>query len=506
MTDLRRRDVLLSLGWGALALGAGGSRVAAWAQPRAGRGADLEPLVRKILRTPRAAVLELAEELVRSGVGWRELEAAIFLAAVREVRPRPPGSLSHAILLAEPVFQLAEAGPAGEELLPVLFHLDELKRSQERDAERGDWMLPLPPAASGDLGEEQARAELARALASFDGERADRAVTALFRRAGADATFAALWPAVVRDFGGLGHKAILGAHSASALARIGPEHGEPVVRALAWSLTEEFPRALLDDDDAAREAARGFPAAWRSGAEGPDASLALARALVAAGPAGAREAIVAAVADGLGARGAWDGVRLAACDLFARGPALLSVHPITVTAALFQVQRRAADELTRRAALLQAATWIPRVRDVLADNELFDPRSSALDELARPAGDLARASADPQAHPSPSETPDELAGSLDATFAAPSLARVRAHVERHGPAAFSARLLAHLHRAATDSHQPKLAAALLGEARHVHPRWVPTLFSPALGYLPAAAALTTPLHERSRELLARAAG
>lgn len=486
MSALSRRDLVRSLGIGALAF----SSARAWAgtarrrrRPPPLRAAELEPIVEGLLRTPRAEVLDFAAAKLGAGLPWNELEAAVFLAAIRGVSSRPPGQLSHAFLVSESVFQLAEAGPPEERLLPVLFNLDDMKESQAGQRERRDW--PLPPAPQGayaDAG--AAQAELAAALAAWDGPRADRAVTGLLRLAGMDATFEALWPFVARDLGGLGHKAIFGAHAERTLRRIGAEHAEPVLRSLVYCLTQESRPEEVEDFAASREAARGFPAAWRAGEARPEASLALARVFLAGEPAEARAAAVAAVAEGLGAATVWDAVRLSACDLFARQPSLLPVHATTITNALHHVCRAARDETTCRSALLQAAAWIPRLRDALARHGGISPEHSVLDELLR--------------------APQAPAPSLEEVFDDPTPARVRAHLEQGGSLeAFVARLRSSLYRAVDQDHQPKYAAALLEDVRAAHPRWRSVLLAPALGYLPLGRATATPVYERSRELLLR---
>ncbi len=505
MADISRRDLIRSVGAGALACAAG-SAFAGPALGRGGRGrarvprasrvgrashADVIELAQRIVRTPRAKCFDLAEERLRAGVDWRDLEAAIFLAGLYEISPRPPGSLLHAVLVVESVYQLAEASPEDERLLPVLFNLDDVKASQESDVDRADWTLPArPDVAATDRG--AAGAELARALADFDGERADRAVTALFALGGEGDALEIAWAHVVGDLGSLGHKVIYAAQAERTLSRLEATAGgtlahevaEPALRSLVWALTNPSPQRDVEDAGASREIAATLPDDWRDGAGDAERSLATARALLASDPAGARARLVEGLRAKLGIAAAWDAIRLAACDLFARGPGLLPVHPTTIANALHHVYRSSQVEATSRVALLQAAAWIPRLREALANQGRISRDELALDALL--------------------VEPGEGVPTLAETFAEPTPLHVRTHLEGGQPYdAFASHLRSHLFRGVAENHQAKYAAALLEDARLCHPRWRSVLLAPAFGYLPSARTPATAVYERSRELIAR---
>src|SRR5687768_1054243 len=50
---------------------------------------DIEPLVRLLEETPRERVLEEVGQRIRRGTSYREVLAALMLAGVREIQPRP---------------------------------------------------------------------------------------------------------------------------------------------------------------------------------------------------------------------------------------------------------------------------------------------------------------------------------------------------------------------------------------------------------------------------------
>jgi hypothetical protein len=52
--------------------------------------AELEPLVALIERTPRDKCAEMAVEQMHAGVSYRQFLAALFLAGIRNINPRPP--------------------------------------------------------------------------------------------------------------------------------------------------------------------------------------------------------------------------------------------------------------------------------------------------------------------------------------------------------------------------------------------------------------------------------
>jgi hypothetical protein len=61
---------------------------------------DIEPLVRLLEETPRERLLEEVAARVRKGKAYRDVLAALLLAGVRNVQPRPSvGHKFHAVLV-----------------------------------------------------------------------------------------------------------------------------------------------------------------------------------------------------------------------------------------------------------------------------------------------------------------------------------------------------------------------------------------------------------------------
>ena len=466
----------LSPGWAAPALGRRSAR----------RTDEMQRLAEEIAATPRARVFDLVRPLLRDGLPWEELQGAVFFAGIREIRPRPVGFKLHAVLVTESVYQLAEASPPDERLLAVLWNLDDFKASQERDVREGDWTLPAPPAVSFSSKEEAVR-ELRVSLERWDDERADRAVVGALPFLELAELFELLWPFALRDFHNLGHKPIFATHVARVLRRVGAfderRRAEPALRSLVHGLLDARPGSNVEEFRASRRIARSIRTGWTAGERVPGRSLEIARAIRAATPAEARALVVERLNEGLDPLTVWDGLRLAATDLFVRQPGLLPVHPTTVSSALFHVFRTAASDETRRVALLQAASWLPLFRDALSQRVGFSMTEGGIDPLV-------------------AEREPELI-MVDELFAAPSLDGALACLGHAGALEpYAAALRTSLFRGVQEHHQPKYTAVILEDARSADPAWHAALLAPALQYLPSAATAPTRLFERSRALVA----
>src|SRR5688500_5812256 len=60
---------------------------------------EIEPLVRFLEETARERVLEELASKIRRGLSYREVLAALLLAGVRNIQPRPVGFKFHAVLV-----------------------------------------------------------------------------------------------------------------------------------------------------------------------------------------------------------------------------------------------------------------------------------------------------------------------------------------------------------------------------------------------------------------------
>src|SRR5687768_4053189 len=148
---------------------------------------EIEPLVRLLEETPRDRVLEEFADRIRRGVSYQEVLAALLLAGVKNVEPRPSvGFKFHTVLVVNSAHLASMASPPEHRWLPIFWALDYYKSAAARDVEeRGDWTMSavddaaLPPA-------HRARRAFRTAMDKWDEPAADAAVASLARTAGAN--------------------------------------------------------------------------------------------------------------------------------------------------------------------------------------------------------------------------------------------------------------------------------------------------------------------------------
>src|SRR5205823_182554 len=79
---------------------------------------------------------------MREGVGYQQLLAALMLAGVRGIKPRPVGFKFHAVLVVNSAHLASLAMPDRDRWLPLFWALDNYKNSQQRNQEEGGWVMP----------------------------------------------------------------------------------------------------------------------------------------------------------------------------------------------------------------------------------------------------------------------------------------------------------------------------------------------------------------------------
>src|SRR5688500_12606897 len=113
---------------------------------------EIEPLVRLLEDTPRDRLLEEVASRVRKGLPYRDVLAALQLAGVRNIQPRPVGFKFHAVLVVNSAHLASLASPDSDRWLPIFWAIDQFKSSQAADVREGNWtMAPvdekaLPPS------------------------------------------------------------------------------------------------------------------------------------------------------------------------------------------------------------------------------------------------------------------------------------------------------------------------------------------------------------------------
>src|SRR5947207_9399928 len=198
---------------------------------------EIEPLVRLLEDTPRERLLEEVAARIKRGLSYPELLAALLLAGVRNIQPRPVGFKFHAVLVVNSAHLASSSSPDSDRWLPIFWALDYFKSAQAQDVKEGDWTMRAVneskvPAA------DKAKEAFIQAMEDWDEAAADAAVSGLVRSAGAHEIFELFCRYGARDFRELGHKAIYVANSWRTLQSVGWQHAEPVLRSLAYALLD----------------------------------------------------------------------------------------------------------------------------------------------------------------------------------------------------------------------------------------------------------------------------
>ncbi len=452
---------------------------------------EIEPVVRLVEETPRDRALEVAIIQLKKGLSYQNLLAGLFLAGIRNIKPRPVGFKFHAVMVINSAHVLGQTSAVGERLLPLLWALDNFKSSQAQDVKDGDWVLE--PVDECRLPKtHRAREEFIRAMEVWDPEAADSAVAALCRSSGAAETMEPLWRMAVRDQRNIGHKAIFAAQCWRTLQTIGWVHAEPVLRSLVFAMLDlqgdSRPRPVGPYETNLENAAKIRPE-WQIGRDDPVATQALLQIIRQASPETASAEAVKLLNQGFSPGCLWDAVILSASELLMHSPGILAIHATTSSNALHYIFTASGDDTTRRLALLQAIGWQPmfRGRTKLAD-------SAGIDSLkASPEGSLLKGD----------EAVAEIFTAINEDRKKAGI-KALAYLNQGGSRdlVFDAarRMIFHKGR---DSHDYKYGAALWEECLwSAEPKWRDLIVAAAMSNFPGARTPDSPLMTRAREALA----
>ncbi len=456
---------------------------------------EIEPLVRLLEETPRERLLEEVAAKLRKGTGYREVLAALLLAGVRNVEPRPSvGFKFHAVLVVNSAHLASLSSPDSDRWLPIFWALDYFKSSQAEDEkERGWTMAPVdessvPPAR-------KARKAFIDAMESWDEEAADAAVAALARTDGMNDVYELFFRFGARDFRAIGHKAIFVSNSYRALQCIGYQHAEPILRSLAYALLMHEDGNPAERDDAAdrpwrqnQERATQIKEGWLGGEPNADATAEMLEVLHGGDEKEAPEKVVELLNRGVAPQSIWDALLDGAGELIMRQPGIVSLHAGTTTNAMNFAFRASSDDLTRRLLMLQNAAFLTLFRQAMGG------RGKVLDMGIR--------GLEPE---SPSESG---AGAIEEIFAEVNSDRMRAsrkalaYLKSGGDPKDlidAARRLVFLK--GNDAHDYKYSSAALEDYYHASPEWRDRYLATSLFLLPGSGDRDNGLVQRTRAAL-----
>ena len=452
---------------------------------------EIEPVVRWIEDTPRDQVFEKAVAELEGGLSYRSLLAGLFLAGIRNIKPRPVGFKFHAVMVINSAHLLGQTSAVSERLLPLFWALDNFKNSQAADVKEGDWALgkvdesrvPAP---------HRARTDYLQAMEAWDSEAADAAVAGLCRGPARPRSWSRSggWPSETS-----------GTSATSPSSR--PRAGGPCKR-LAGSTPSRCSGRSPTDCSISRETGprlsartrptwkprRGFAriGQWDGKTRArlgrcSRRSARRARSGLGRGRQDARS--------GRWPRALWDAVVLSASELMMKNPGIISLHATTASNALHYIFHASGDDLTRQLALLQAVGWQPLYRE--------RAKSSSPLEIDSLAGSEKVAQG------------DEAVGEIFATInddrkAAAAQDRDLPGTRRIAEPIFDAARRMIFHKG-TDSHDYKYGAAIWEECLAAsEPRWHAPLAAAAMFHLPGARTADSPLMIRAREAVAKVMG
>ena len=81
---------------------------------------EIEPVVRLLEETPRERALEMAIDQLKKGLSYKNLLAGLFLAGIRNIKPRPVGFKFHAVMVINSAHVLGQSSAVSERLAPTL--------------------------------------------------------------------------------------------------------------------------------------------------------------------------------------------------------------------------------------------------------------------------------------------------------------------------------------------------------------------------------------------------
>ncbi len=457
---------------------------------------EIEPLVRVLEESPREKVLEAVAERIQAGTSYRELVAALLLAGVRNVQPRPSvGHKFHGVLVVNSAHLASISSPDEYRWLPIFWAIDQFKSSQAADIREGNWTM-APVKESQLPAPSQARQMFVDAMNNWDVEQADVAAAALARTAGSNELFDLFARFACRDFRSIGHKTIYVANAWRTLNCVGWQYAEPVLRSLAYAILnhEGSPNPARSDQEADRPGrenlarAKKLRADWQVGTVDSQATHDLLATIYGGTSSDLCEQVVEVINRGVSAQSVWDALLVGSGECLMRQPGIVGLHTLTSSNALRYAFEACGDEETRKLLLLQNAAFLPLFRSAMQGRgNVGEQKIEALE---------------------PAEIPADSAAALDSIFAdvggdrmqaaRKTLAFARANPD---PRDFVNRARTLIFLKGRDSHDYKFSSAVLEDYLHVSPAWRDRYLATSVFNLKGSTAAENPLVQRTRAAL-----
>jgi hypothetical protein len=331
---------------------------------------------------PAAALLKLLEDspreriprelarMIRAGLQYEDLLAALSLAAVGNVQPFPDvGYKYHSVMVLWSIHLTTQHLSQADQWLPAIWAADYFKRSQAEERDTSGWRLPARPTATVG-GKDAARQALLTALDNWDRDAADAAIVNYAQAARPDELFAVLFPYGARDLRAIGHKAIAVSNAHRLIALLGSAQAEPILRSTVAALqnSDAGPNPASHDlgPDKPwrqnRERLHAIPHSWKQGRNDPAARAELHAALYRVPAEEAGGVVVQLLRQGISAEAIWQVLFDTAAELLMSQPSIVPLHAQTTANALHYAYRVCDNEQTQQLLLLQCAAFIAMFR------------------------------------------------------------------------------------------------------------------------------------------------
>jgi hypothetical protein len=455
---------------------------------------DIEPLVRLIEDTPREQLLDRVAERIRKGASYREVVAALLLAGVRNVQPRPSvGFKFHAVLVVNSAHLASLNSPDDQRWLPIFWALDYFKDSQARDVREGNWTM-APVDESKVPAAHKARAAFIEAMDNWDEEGVDVAAAALARSSSSDELFDLFSRYGARDFRSIGHKAIYCANAWRTLDVIGWQYSEPVLRSLAYAmLAHEGDGNPAQNDYKADRPYRENQARvkqirddWRDGKLDESATKELLATLYSGSSDEVCNQAVEMLNRGVASQSIWDALLVGSGELLMRQPGIVGLHTLTTSNAMRYAFETAASDETRRLVLLQNAAFLPMFRDAMhgrgnvadvriTELEPADGNETGVEQIFQTiSSDRMKAARQTLTYARSVQSPDDF------------MQQARVLVFLKG----------------RDSHDYKFSSAVLEDYYHLSPAWRDRFLAASVFNLRGSGGNDNPVAERAKKALA----
>jgi len=459
---------------------------------------EIEPLVRLIEETERPQLLKRVAARIQAGTSYQQVLAALLLAGVRNVQPRPSvGFKFHCVLCINSCHLASLNGPDEDRWLPIFWALDYFKGAQADEAQKTGWKMSTVnesrvPSAS------QARSLFMDAMERWDVEQADAAVAGLARTAGATEIFNLFAQFAARDFRSIGHKAIFLANSWRTLQVIGWDFAEPVLRSLVFALLNSEGNKNPSEQDLPADRpwkqnalllSQAWPENWKDGSLDDQAAKDLIAQFRSEDPQATGRSAAAMIQRGVSPQSVWDAVFVGAGELLMRQPGIIGLHGLTTANAMNYLWRNVADDSLRLRLLLQACSFNTMFRDAAAGRGTL--KSETIDSLTKP------------------EPVQETSPTLDEIFAAVSTDKmrassaVRAYLAAGGqPEEFIAAARRMTFLKGRDAHDYKFSSAVLEDTSHVSAHWRDQFLALSVFNLRGTGDRDNPVLDRTHEAFA----